>query len=249
MRFCPASHRILAAIFALGLPTSAAVAGPPYISDDPEPTDYQHYEIYFFTLGTHVDGGTTAQGGIDFNYGAAPDLQLTASLPLAIDSVNAAGAVVGLGSVKLAAKYRFLHQTEIGWDVAVFPRLFLPTAPPRLGSAHPSFLLPIWVQRDWGDWSIFGGGGCALNRGGDSQDFCLTGGVLTFQLLPKLQVGAEISHQTPDTKGARPTTGLGFGVHYDLTDNYHLVAYVGPGLQNAAITNRYSWYAAMLLTF
>jgi hypothetical protein len=25
-----------------------ALAGPPYITDDPEPTDTGHYEIYFF---------------------------------------------------------------------------------------------------------------------------------------------------------------------------------------------------------
>ena len=52
--------------------TPPALAGPPYVSDDPEPTDYRHFEIYAFTSGTRTIDGTSGQGGVDFNYGAAP---------------------------------------------------------------------------------------------------------------------------------------------------------------------------------
>ena len=54
-----------------------ALAGPPYVSDDPEPTDYKHFEIYTFSNGTATRGDIAGASGIDFNYGAAPDLQLT----------------------------------------------------------------------------------------------------------------------------------------------------------------------------
>ena len=57
------------------------MAGPPYLTDDPEPTDYQHFEIYTFTEGTATRDGTSGEGGIDFNYGGAPNLQLTATVP------------------------------------------------------------------------------------------------------------------------------------------------------------------------
>ncbi|MFY9835137.1 MAG: hypothetical protein WAK55_01450 [Xanthobacteraceae bacterium] len=45
-------------------------AGPPYISDDPEPTDYRHYEIYTFNSGTNSRDATDGETGVDFNYGA-----------------------------------------------------------------------------------------------------------------------------------------------------------------------------------
>src|ERR1700733_9536686 len=51
-----------------------AVAGPPYISDDPETTDFQHYEIYTYTDGTMTRDGSGGEAGIDFNYGAGPNL-------------------------------------------------------------------------------------------------------------------------------------------------------------------------------
>src|SRR3984885_10590711 len=85
----------LAASLALALPTRSAVAGPPYISDDPEPTDYQHFEIYTFNLGTATRNGTTGQSGIDFNYGAAPDLQLTATLPEGFERAVGGGTDIG----------------------------------------------------------------------------------------------------------------------------------------------------------
>ncbi len=57
------------------------MAGPPYLTDDPEPTDYQHFEIYTFSNGTATRDGSSGEGGIDFNYGGAPNLQLTATVP------------------------------------------------------------------------------------------------------------------------------------------------------------------------
>lgn len=224
-------------------------AGPPYVTDDPEPTDYQHFEIYAFTGGTGARGGTSGTAGIDFNYGGAPDLQLTAVLPLEFDSPLHSGTAVGIGNIELAAKYRFLHQDDFGWDVAVFPRVFLPSASHLVGDKHGSFLLPIWVGRDFGKWSAFGGVGCALNNSGGSQNYCLAAWALTREVGPALHLGAEIYHRTANEEGGRASTGVGFGATYDLSQNYHLMASFGPGIQNADETNRASWYAAMLFTF
>ena len=155
----------------------------------------------------------------------------------------------GIGNIELAAKVRFLHQDDFGWDVAVFPRVFLPSASGNAGDRHASFLLPVWVGKDFGPWSTFGGGGCALNNGGGSQDYCQIGWAVTREVTPTLHLGTEIYHQTADTRGGRATTGLGAGAVYDLSDHYHLMASIGPGIENAAETDRYSWYTAMLFTF
>src|SRR6185437_9189571 len=111
--------------FELALLTRTAVAGPPYVADDPEPTDYKHFEIYTFNNGTTTRYGTAGESGIDFNYGAAPDLQLTATLPAGFELPAGGGMNVGLSNIELAAKYRFLHQDSLGLDVSVFPRIFL----------------------------------------------------------------------------------------------------------------------------
>ena len=233
----------------LAMLTQAAVAGPPYVSDDPQPTDYGHFEIYTFANGTTTRSGTSGESGIDFNYGAAPDLQLTATLPAAYDHAAIAGTNVGLGNVELAAKYRFLHQDTFGLDVSVFPRVFLPSGSDTVGDNHASLLLPVWVEKDWsGGWSAFGGGGCTLNEI-HTADFCQAGAVLTYQILPKLQLGAELYHQTADSQGTPASSSVGVGWRYDVTDTYHLLGYVRRGIENTDETDRYSWYASVLFTF
>jgi hypothetical protein len=225
------------------------LAGPPYVSDDPEPTDYHHFEIYTFNNGTLIRDGTDGEAGIDFNYGAAPDLQLTATLPAGFDRPTSRPTNIGPSNIELAAKYRFLHQDTFGLDISVFPRVFLPSGSNTIGDNRTALLLPIWVQKDWsGGWSAFGGGGCMIGGLG-SQDFCLAGGVLTYQLLSKLQLGAEFFHQTADRIGTPATSSIGVGIRYDLSDTYHLLGYVRRGIENTNETDQYSWYASILFTF
>jgi hypothetical protein len=240
--------RIAVCLFALGL-VPGALAGPPFVSDDPQPTDYGHYEIYAFAQGSSTRDGMGTAYGIDFNYGALPDLQVTAVVPLEVSQPSSGPDVAGLGNVELAAKYKFLHQDDIGWDVAIFPRVFLPSGSANVGDHHASLLLPLWVQKDIGAWSTFGGGGCVINRGGDSQDYCLMGWALTRRVLPNLTLGAEIVHRGADVKGGQVSTGVGAGFIYDVNERVHLLAYAGPGLQNAAATSQYSWFSSVLFTF
>lgn len=240
------SRSIFAALLALS--TSLAIAGPPYVTDDPEPTDKGHYEIYLFAAGTTTRDESGGAGGIDFNYGAADDLQLTMVLPVAWTNSGGMSAT-NLGGLELAAKYKFLHQDDVGVDVAFFPRVILPAGSELVGERHVSLLLPFWASHSWDRWNTFGGGGCTINHGGDSQNFCEFGWALTREVVPGLQLGAEIDHETADTRGGRASTGIGFGASYDLNDNFHLMGSLGPGIQNAAATNRMTWYTALLLTF
>ena len=225
-----------------------ALAAPPFITDDPAPTTDRTYEVYLFGNGTMARDNVSGSYGLDFNYGAGPDLQLSATLPISYDRTDGDHFVSGLGNIELAAKVRFLHQETFGWDVAIFPRLFLPSGS-SLGEQHASFLLPIWIGRDWDHWSTFGGGGCALNRGGVSQDYCIAGWVLTRQVFPNLRIGGELFHQTADTKDGHATTILGLGATYDLSEHLHLLGFVAAGLENAAETGRATGYTSILFTF
>lgn len=244
------SARACLACIAVTLLAGPALAGPPYVTDDPQPTDNGHYEIYAFTAGTATMDGTGGQAGFDLNYGGAENLQLTMVVPFSYDRPRGGPNVTGFGDLELAAKYKLLHQDVFGLDVAFFPRLFLPTnSDPALGSKHPSLFIPLFAQKDSGQWSVFGGFGCTINRGGLSRDFCQTGLVVQRRIIPQLQLGVELYHRASDEKGGKNATGIGFGAIYDLTEQYHLMASAGPGIQNAGTTNQASWYAALLFTY
>ena len=155
--------------------SAVAVAGPPFVSDDPEPTDRGHWEIYTFVAGTVAAGETVGQAGFDINYGGAQDLQLTAVVPLGYRHDTRTD--VGLGGIELAAKYKFLHQSDGSPlpDLAFFPRLITPTAGRTFGTRRLSVFLPLWGQKDFGKWSLFGGGGYTINPGVGQRSFWLEG--------------------------------------------------------------------------
>jgi hypothetical protein len=93
----------------------ACFAGPLYVRDDPEPTGYRHFEIYAFAQGTNTRAGNNGATGIDFNHGAARDLQLTAVAPLEFDASPSGGTSWGLGNVELAANIAFcIRMTQVG---------------------------------------------------------------------------------------------------------------------------------------
>ncbi len=240
--------RRLAWVFPFLLPLPAA-AGPPYVTDDPEPTEIGHFEIYAFGAGTRTIDGSGGAAGLDISYGGAPDLQLSVTVPIEYNHPTGSPFIGGLGNVELAAKYRFIHQETAGVDVAIFPRVFLPSGSSHVGDQHVTFFLPLWIGRQTGRWGTFGGGGCAINRRNGSKDYCLVGWAVTYKALENLEFGAEIYHQTPDASGSRHLTGVSAGIRYDVTDTFHLVGSMGPGIQNANQMDQLSWYAALLFTF
>ena len=237
----------LAALQALAVAAGPATAGPPYVTDDPQPTDLGHWEIYNFVGGTHVSGDTSGEGGLDLNYGAAKDLQLTAVLPLAYD--HADGGHVGWGSAELAAKLKLLHQDQNGLDLAVFPRLFAPSPEARFSPRHVNLLLPVWMGRDFGPWSLFGGGGWTLNPGAGQRDFWTAGLALTRQITPKLDLGVEVYHHTADADDTHAFTGVNLGATYKVTEHWALLAAAGPGVQNARDEGRMTFYVALEATY
>lgn len=229
----------------LALLAAPAWAGPPFLSDDPETTGAGHWEIYGFATGTHVAGESDGGAGFDINYGGAKDLQLTAVLPLNYQTGR--DGAVGFGNVEIAAKYKFLHQADGSPlpDVAFFPRAFVPTAGRRFGTRRLSMLLPLWAQKDWGPWSLFGGGGYDINPGRGQRDFWLTGIGLQRALGDRFSLGAEIYRQTADADDARRFTGVNVGMLYRLSGHWSLIGSAGPGIEHARSEGRYSVYFAL----
>ena len=223
----PASRAALLGLAALVLP-SAASAGPPFLTDDPEPTDTGHWEIYA-PLVESEGKGADYEGAVavELNYGAAPNLQLTASLPAEYVH-DTSGFHWGRGDLELAAKYRFYHDEAAGLSVAFFPGVTLPTASRGMGNSKVTALLPVWAQMDRGPWSLFGGGGYAINPGSGNRDYWTGGVAATREVSKNLLLGIEADRQGPDTVGGRASTSLGLGAIMQLPAPFRLLGSGGP---------------------
>jgi hypothetical protein len=227
---------------------AAARAGPPFLTDDPEPTDTGHWEIYA-PLFEGEGQGEDFEGALaaEINYGAAKDVQVTIGLPAAY-AHDSKGWHWGAGDLEASVKYRFYHDEAAGLQIAAFPGVTLPTASNGLGAGRVTALLPVWAQKDIGPWSVFGGGGYAINPGAGNRDYWTGGVALTRQLGKRLLVGVEADRQGPDTIGGRASTSLGLGATYDLPGPLRLLASGGPTLEDGG-THGFHAFAAVGVDF
>ncbi|WP_205214960.1 hypothetical protein [Sphingomonas sediminicola] len=235
-------------VLALALLGSAgpALAGPPYLTDDPVPTDLGHWELYAFSAGEGRRSTIDADAGLDLNYGAAKGVQLTATLPLSFSHVPGEGWRGGSGDVELGVKYRFLHDEKAGVAIAIFPRVILPTAAHSPGE-RTRLLLPVWAEKDFaGGTSLFGGGGFTLNPGSGNRDFWQAGIAVTQDMGRTLSLGAEITRQGADQQGGTAQTRAGLGSILRLSEHASILLSGGPTW--ADHRTGYHFYLALGLT-
>lgn len=236
--------RRLIASTVLAVATPAA-AGPPFVTDDPVPTDFRRWEIYGYGEGLLRRHGAESEVGVDLNYGALRDVQLTATLPYAAraDGVNR----LALGDVELGAKYRIVHQHDGSAlpDISVFPRLSVPTAG-RRGAGRVGAQLPVWAGKDSGGWSLFGGGGYAINPGGGRRSYWFTGVTLARKIAERTSLGVEVFHQGRDAADGTPSTLVGLGATRAIAARWSVLAAGGAFTAHTDEHGRYRLYLALL---
>jgi hypothetical protein len=239
----------VAAFTALTLACTAQ-AGPPFITDDPEPVDYQHWEFYVASADAKVAGdwsGTAPH--FEVNYGVLPDVQLHVIAPLAYDVPPEGHRQYGLGDTELGVKFRFIQETN-GWpQVGIFPLVEAPTgsASENLGTGHWVGYLPVWLQKSWGSWTAYGGGGYGFNSFNGHDNWGFVGGVLQKQVTHNIAIGAEVYHQTA-AQVDFPSLGTGFnvGTVIDFNDHHHLLFSVGRSIDGPT---DFQCYLAYQFTF
>lgn len=244
----------LACFCATVLAGASAFAGPPFRTDDPVPVEFQHFEINLLSLGTQTTGGWAGVlPGLEVNYGALPNLQLHMIIPLGYTAPTGGTTGFGMGDIELGAKYRLITPDENDWfpQVAVFPLIEVPAGNQNLGlsTGHAQIFLPIWLQKDFDPWSVYGGGGYWINPGEGNKNYAFFGAALWRKVTEQLNLGIEVFHQTSPADGVKESTGFNVGMVYDLSEHWHLLSSVGTGLQNRNETNQFSYYAAVQLTF
>jgi hypothetical protein len=234
---------------ALGLlSVGPACAGPPFATDDPEPTEYGTFENYLFTTGIRADHQTEGTAsGLEINYGALPDVQTSATFNLADFAPGPDGKTqYGYGPILAGVKYRFIEEDDDGWrpQIAFYPQINIPLDH-RLGTMNTSELLPIWAQKSFGPWTTFGGGGYWINPGPGNQNYWFVGWAILRQITPELHLGGEIFHQTGSFVNQPAQTSYNGALLYDFSDHWHVVASAGTGITRVQLTNQFSWYLGL----
>jgi hypothetical protein len=115
-----------------------------------------------------------------------------------------------------------------------------------LGNGDPQFFIPLWIQKSWGPWTTYGGGGYWINPGTGNRDYGFVGWEIQRDITKQFTLGAEIFHQTASTVGGDSHTGFNIGTIINITDNHHILFSSGRDIDGS---NRFSFYVAYQLTF
>ena len=239
--------RVLAAA-ALASACGAAVAGPPFLTDDPEPVDLHHAEINAIAQQTRAAGGRAGSASGEVNLGCAAETQCHVAVPIAFDRPANGSSQAGLGDIELGVKYRFVDRPDDGWSAAVYPTLDLPTgnADRGLGNGRAQLLLPLWVQRTSGAWSWDAGVARLVDRAPDAHDSWFAGLLAQRSFGEGLTLGVEIFRRTSTARGEPPSAGFNLGAVVRIAANQNLLASAGRGLTHVE-SNRGSMFLAYQL--
>jgi hypothetical protein len=190
-------------------------AGAPFVTDDPQPTELGHFEIDLSAQYAKRQGERSgAVPSLEVDYAALPNLELQVIAAFGFDRDTGSNTKFGVGDTEFGAKYRFIEEDKEGWRpaVAASPQIFVPTGNESrgLGTGHTHYFLPIWLGKEFGEWTTFGGGGYLVGPGTGNKNAWFLGSGATRKITEDLTVGGELFHLTASQAGRKSTTVINF---------------------------------------
>jgi hypothetical protein len=226
-------------------------AGAPFQTDDPVVVARDRSELlvsYRQTLAQ--DGRRGVLPSLELHHGALANLELDLVVPIAFHTPPGEQTRHGYGDTELGLKYGLVQETDATPLIGFAPKLDLPTgnSDRGLGNGGAALFLPIWMQKTYGDFGAYGGGGYGINRGADNRNYWFVGGVVGYRIADRWLVGVELFHTTPQTIAQRSSTGFNAGGAFQLTPHLQWLFSAGRAVRNRE-TNRVSSYLGCQLSF
>ena len=233
------------AVLTVALLPATGYAGPPYVTDDPEPVEFRHWEFYLATQ--HLVTRNLATGTaphVEVNYGVWPGLQLHVIAPVAYARPSGGPTSYGVGDIELGAKFRFIDEGEWRPMVGTFPMFEVPTnnGSHGLGTGHLHVFIPLWLQKSFGPWTSYGGGGLWVNPGPGNRNYGYLGWQVQRRLSRLATLGTEVFYTTPDQVGGGANLRFNVGLVLDLGEHHHLPLSAGRGIVGDTIFQGYLAY-------
>jgi hypothetical protein len=235
-------HRVLLGIGCLVM-IDLVRAGPPFVTEDPEPPPPGGWEINVPFILERTPGETEMNAPLfDLNYGL-PNIQLKLEIPVEIVHDDSDGTVSGAGDLVLGVKWRFLNNERSQFQLGTYPQVLVPTGDHSrgLGQGGSAFVLPVIAQKSWDKWTLYGNVGYWWQAGADNRDYFYAGAVLEREINERLELGVELFGNSPKERGGRSEFAFNVGGSWklnkhlnllftggrDIVGDTHAMAYVG----------------------
>jgi hypothetical protein len=217
-------HRGIIAAWLL-LASHFSRAGPPFVTDDPEPPPPGGWEINVPLIVERTPDETEMDAPLfDLNYGL-PNIQLKLEIPVRIVHGDNDGAATGAGDSLLGAKWRFFNNEQAHVQLGVYPQLLVPTGDRArgLGVGRAAFVLPLVAQKSWGKWTIYGNIGYWWQKAAETRNYFYAGAVLEREINERLELGVELFGNSPKEHGNRSDVVFNVGGTWKLREHLNLL--------------------------
>jgi hypothetical protein len=224
------------------------MAGPPFHTDDPEPVDLHHWEFYCASqIMRDHDGISGTAPHFEINYGIFQETQIHVIVPFSFNHPLTGNSEYGPGDVELGLKYRFVNETSSAPQIGIFPLIEIPSgnADKGLGAGTTQFFFPVWLQKSWGRWTSYGGGGCLFDLTSCPINSWFIGWEGQRDLSQVITIGAEVFSTIVPFESQENELAFNIGAVLNFNDRHHFLFSAGRDMIGH---NDLSLYAAYQLT-
>ena len=204
-------------------------AGPPFLTDDPEPPPPGGWEINVPFIFERTSRDIEMDSPLlDFNYGL-PDVQLKLEFPIKILYTDSDGTTAGAGDLLLGVKWRFLNNVQSKFQLGVYPQLLLPTGDHAhgLGEGQSAFAFPVVAQQSWEKWTVYGNVGFWWQTASETRNYVYAGAVLEREITERLTLGLELFGNSPKERDGHSDLAFNIGGALRFSDHVNLLLSAG----------------------
>jgi hypothetical protein len=207
------------------LAINSAQAGPPFVTDDPEPPPPGGWEINVPFIIERTPGKTEMDAPLfDLNYGL-PDIQLKLEIPIKVVHEDSNGTTAGAGDLLVGVKWRFLNDERSQFQLGTYPQFLVPTGERahELGEGRAAFVLPLVAQKSWEKWTLYGNVGYWWRGAHETRNYFYVGAVLEREINDRLELGVELFGNSPTERGGRSELAFNVGGTWKLSKHLNLL--------------------------
>lgn len=237
-------HSLAIAALFFWMESLPAFAAPPFTTDNSEPTSYRGYDIYIASdYARSSDGVEVTVPHFEINYGILPNVSIAVTLPIAGSRGPFGATNLGYGDTALVVKARVVQETDHIPQIALEPTIVLPSGNvnKNLGGGFTKTFLPVWAEKGFGKYTVYGGAGLWSNPGPGNKNYTFIGLVVTREMGHGWTIGTELFGQSADVVGGSGSVGFNFGATRQYDEHHEILFSLGRSLHGK---NTFSAYAA-----
>jgi hypothetical protein len=212
-------------VIAFLIASGSGEAGPPFVTDDPEPPPPGGWEINIPFILERTPGLTEMDAPLfDLNYGL-PDIQLKLEIPVKVVHEDSTGTPAGAGDLLIGVKWRFFNSEKSQVQFGIYPQLLAPSGDHArgLGEGQPAFVFPVVAQKSWDKWTLYGNVGFWWQTASETRNYVYAGAVLEREINERLEFGVELFGNSPKDRGRGSELAFNVGGTFKLREHLNLL--------------------------